>query len=134
MAPSQPTHQTIDSSPPPAQGETDMLADLEAFRSALEASQIGVWSWDLRSNFITWSINFESDQGAPDHKADGTIYVMPQSLPKHDDPGLFAVMKKALESRAPARVEREGGDRWRRLTYRLRCSGTGPSARQSTVS
>ena len=82
-----------------------MLADLEAFRSALEASQIGVWSWDLRSNFITWSINFESDQGAPDHKADGTIYVLPQSFPKHDDPGLFAVMKKALESRAPARVE-----------------------------
>ena len=105
MAPSQPTQQTIDTPPPQAQGERDTLADLEAFRSALEASQIGVWSWDLRSNFITWSIDLESDQGAPEHKADGTIYVLPQSFPKHDDPGLFAVMTKTLESRMPARVE-----------------------------
>src|SRR5437588_12563741 len=102
MARSQPTQQPIDSSPPQAQ---DTLADLEAFRSALEGSQIGVWSWDLRSNFITWSINFESDPGAAEHKADGTIYVLPQNFPKHDDPGLFAVMKQALERSAPARVE-----------------------------
>ena len=36
--------------------------------------------------------------------------------------------------RAPARAEREGGDCWRRLTYRSPCWATAPSARRSTAS
>jgi two-component sensor histidine kinase len=88
----------------PAQ-EKDRRADLEALRSALDASPLGMWSWDLRSNCIIWSSNLEHDGGAPECKADGAISILPQDFPKQEDPGLFGVISKTLTSGAPARAE-----------------------------
>jgi two-component sensor histidine kinase len=102
VAHSQRDPETVDS--PPSQAG-DPLTDLESFRSALEASRIGVWSWDLRSNLLIWSSDVEDDQGAPEHKADGTICILPRDFARLDGSGLFEVISKSLESRAPARVE-----------------------------
>jgi PAS domain S-box-containing protein len=88
-----------------SQHDRDTLADLERFRCALEASQVGVWSWDLRSNLLTWSSNLETHEGVPERTADGAILLLPDALPRLDCAGLIGVINKTLESRAPARVE-----------------------------
>src|ERR1044072_4077244 len=34
--------------------------DLDSIRIAIDAGEIGVWSWDLTSNTMQWSGNFDS--------------------------------------------------------------------------
>jgi PAS domain S-box-containing protein len=83
----------------------ERLADLEAFRSALDAGQLGLWWWDLRAQQITWSSNLENFQGVPPSSADGSFSLAPDALPAPDGPGVLAAMRKALETRAPCRLE-----------------------------
>ena len=83
----------------------DHLADFAAFRSALEAGQIGIWWWDLRAQQITWSTNLENFQGVRPNSEDGAFSLAADALPASDEPGLLAAMRKALETRAPCRLE-----------------------------
>jgi PAS domain S-box-containing protein len=102
VAHSQGDPKTINS-PRPQAG--DPLAGVESFRNALEASRVGVWSWDLRSNLLVWSSDLADHHGAAERKADGAISILPQVFSGHDGSGLFEAISKSLESRAPARVE-----------------------------
>jgi len=102
VSPSQADQNTLKNSPPP---ERDARDSLERFRTALEAGPVGVWSWDLRSKLLTWSSNLVTAEGAPERSADGVVFVLPEDVPKHDDSPLFAVIRQALETRAPARAE-----------------------------
>jgi PAS domain S-box-containing protein len=86
----------------PGQGA---LPPLEAFRSALEAGQLGVWSWDLHSNRMTWSSHLESVHGPPEGKLDGTFSIVPQNLSAQKDASLLAAMQQALAGNKPCRVE-----------------------------
>jgi two-component sensor histidine kinase len=83
----------------------DRLADFAAFRSALDAGQVGLWWWDLRAQRMTWSTNLENFQGVRPNSKDGAFSLATDALPASDGAGLLAAMHKALETRAPCRLE-----------------------------
>src|SRR5262249_22882755 len=83
----------------------DRLADFAAFRSALDAAQVGLWWWDLRAQRITWATNLENFQGVRPNSKDGAFSLAADALPAADGPGLLAAMHKALETRAPRGLE-----------------------------
>jgi PAS domain-containing protein len=80
-------------------------ATLESFRSALEAGQVGVWSWDLRSHHMTWSTRLEDFHGLSENSVDGSLSIVPQDFPSQDAAGVFAAIHKTLQTREPCRLE-----------------------------
>ncbi len=81
------------------------LPDLESFRSALEAGQVGVWSWDLRSNRMTWSTNLDDFHGRPELGLDGTFSIAPEDIPPPDGQGVLAAIHETLQTHEPCRLE-----------------------------
>jgi PAS domain S-box-containing protein len=80
-------------------------SDLELFRSAIDAGRLGLWSWDLRSNRLTWSTNLEDFHGSPEGNPGGTLVIAPAELPSQDATGVLAATRKCLETREPYRLE-----------------------------
>ena len=78
---------------------------LESFRSALDAGQVGVWSWDLRSHQMTWSTKLEDFHGLSEDSIDGSLSIVPQDFPSQDAAGVFAAIHKTLQTREPCRLE-----------------------------
>jgi PAS domain S-box-containing protein len=96
----------------------DSGSDLESLRAALDAGQVGVWSWDLRSNQMTWSTKLEDFHGRPDGSLDGSLSIVPQEFPAQDTAGVLAAIHKTLQTHQPCRLEyrlpgqSEREDRW----------------------
>jgi PAS domain S-box-containing protein len=88
----------------PEQGSS-LLPDLELFRSALDAGQVGLWSWDLRSNRLTWSTNLEDFHGRREGSREGTLTITPQDFPSQEGAGVLAAIRKSLQTREPCRLE-----------------------------
>jgi PAS domain S-box-containing protein len=84
---------------------SSVVSDLEVFRRALEAGQVGVWSWDLRSHQLTWSTKLEDFHGRAERAFDGTFSIAPQDFAPQDATGILAAMGKSLQTREPCRVE-----------------------------
>src|SRR5262249_24042905 len=81
------------------------LQDLESFRAALDAGQIGVWSWDLRSHRITVATRLEDFHGRPPASLDGALSIVPQDLPPQDTAGVLAAIHQTLHTNEPCRLE-----------------------------
>jgi PAS domain S-box-containing protein len=81
------------------------LPDLESFRAALDAGQVGVWSWDLRSHQITWSTKLEDFHGRPPDSLDGALSIVPQDFPPQDAAGVLAAIHQTLHTHEPCRLE-----------------------------
>jgi PAS domain S-box-containing protein len=79
--------------------------DLETFRAALDAGQVGVWSWDLRSHQITWSTKLEDFHGRSPDSLDGALSIVPQDFPPQDAAGVLAAIHQTLHTREPCRLE-----------------------------
>jgi PAS domain S-box-containing protein len=88
----------------PEQGRSS-LPELEAFRSALDAGRVGVWSWDLCTNLMTWSTKLEDLHGRAEGSMDGALSLVPQDLASQDGGGILAAMQKALQTREPCHLE-----------------------------
>jgi two-component sensor histidine kinase len=88
-----------------AMAEPTLLPDLDSFRSALDAGKVGVWSWDLRSNRMTWSTNLEDVRGRPECSCDGALSIVPSDFPAQDGQGVLAAIHTALRTREPCRLE-----------------------------
>jgi PAS domain-containing protein len=86
--------------PPPASPP-----DLESFGVALDAGQIGVWSWDLRSNRLTWSTKLEDFHGRPEETHDGTLSIVPQDIPSQTPAASLPAIQKALQTHEACRLE-----------------------------
>jgi PAS domain S-box-containing protein len=89
----------------PAKPQQAPALGLDSFRSALDGGPLGVWSWDLRSNQMTWSSNLPDFHGMPEAQLDGTFSIPPQDFPAQDSTGLLAAIRKTLETNGPYRVE-----------------------------
>jgi len=81
------------------------LPNLETFRAALDAGKIGVWSWDLRSNRLTWSTDLVDFHGRTEDSTDGSLSIAPQDLPEQDGTGMLAAIHKTLQTLEPSRLE-----------------------------
>jgi PAS domain S-box-containing protein len=78
--------------------------DPEIVAYALEASEIGVWEWDITSDRITWSRNLEEIHRLPAGGFDGTFSSFEQDIHPDDRPGVIAAIKEALQTRRPYSV------------------------------
>ncbi|HEY3639584.1 MAG TPA: HWE histidine kinase domain-containing protein [Xanthobacteraceae bacterium] len=72
---------------------------------ALEAGQIGIWSWDIRSNQMTWSSNIEDICALTPGSLDGAKTVLEDDVHPEDRPAVIAAMQEALQTRSPRRVQ-----------------------------
>ena len=62
--------------------------DFATVRAALEAGKIGIWSWDIATNTVTWSSNMETIHGLPPGSFDGTYAFFERDMHEDDRPGV----------------------------------------------
>src|SRR6267154_1479129 len=79
--------------------------DHELICIALEAGQIGIWSWDIQSNRATWSSNIEDICGLTKGSLDETKMFLDHDVHPEDRPAVIAAMQEALQTRTPRRVQ-----------------------------
>src|ERR1700693_1053152 len=71
---------------------------------ALEAGQIGVWSWDIPSNQATWSTNIEDICGLARGSLDGNKMILEHDVHPETRPAVIAAQQEAMQTRNPRRV------------------------------
>src|SRR5207247_8837682 len=86
----EPTDSRVREATPPASSA------LELFQRAVDAGQIGVWSWDLRSRQLTWSTKLDDFQGRPEGTSDGTVTIAAPDVGPQGAHGGLAAMGKTL--------------------------------------
>jgi PAS domain S-box-containing protein len=79
--------------------------NLESVRIALESGRIGIWSWDIRSNRVTWSSNIEEIFKLPRGSFDGTFAFGESLIHPQDHAGVMAVVQETLRTHAPYSVQ-----------------------------
>ncbi len=102
-----------------AQGSARELSpDFATLRNALETGGTGVWSWDIATDAVTWSNDFESIHSLPPGSFDGAHLFFEPDIRDHDLPEVVGSLDEAVRTGRPylARYRvssRDGGkDRW----------------------
>jgi PAS domain S-box-containing protein len=123
------------SPPAPSQvsPEHPFFPDAHVMAPALEAGSIGIWSWDVATNHMTWSANLEEIHDLPDGSFDGTFAYFEKDMHPDDRPGVLAAMQETLRThkphrslyRLPPRAERE--ERWIEIMGRVLLDGDRPT-------
>jgi PAS domain S-box-containing protein len=109
---------TTSTSAPEPTARQPFFSDPELICIALEAGQIGIWSWDVASKRAAWSTNIVDICGLTKGSFDGTTAVLENDIHPEDRPSVMAAMQEALRTRTPRRVQyrllpRPGADeRW----------------------
>ncbi len=83
---------------------TAFFPDFTTVAAALEAGQIGIWSWDIATNAVTWSSNVESMSGLPPGSFDGTYSFFERDIHAEDRPKVLAAVDETLRTGCPYRV------------------------------
>ena len=92
--------------------------DLESARIALEAGQIGVWAWDIRSNLVRWSVELERIHDLPGGGFDGAFATFQKDIHPEDQPEVMAAVQESLRSGKPFHAHyrlsprADSDDRW----------------------
>jgi PAS domain S-box-containing protein len=85
----------------PDQVATSFFPHFATVRSALEAGRIGVWSWDLATNAVTWSSNMEAIHRLAPGTFDGTYAFFERDVHEQDRPRVVQAIKDALQTGKP---------------------------------
>jgi len=75
--------------------------DLETIAVALDSGQIGVWSWDIKSNSVKWSANMEQIHGLPAGTFDGTFASFQNEVHPEDQPEVIATVQESVRTGKP---------------------------------
>ena len=111
------TRRKTDTEPPP-ESARQFFPDFETLRLALESGQIGVWSWDIASNVLTWSSNLEAIHGLDVGNFDGTFAFFKRDIHADDQAGVLSAIREAMRTQKSYRVRYrlpkpiEGQERW----------------------
>jgi PAS domain S-box-containing protein len=94
---------------------TEFFPNFATVRSVLEAAQIGIWSWDIATNKVTWSSNLEAIHRLPAGSFDGTYASFEGDIRRDDLPKVEASIKEALRAHGAYRaryrlVQRDGAE------------------------
>ena len=89
---------------PGEQAAKEFFPEIATVRAALEAAQIGVWSWDIATDTVTWSSNLESIHGMPAGSFDDTYACFIANIHRDDRAAVEALLKEALRTRSPFRA------------------------------
>jgi PAS domain S-box-containing protein len=82
----------------------DFFPDAKLVEAALESARIGVWSWDIVSNRVTWSSNLESIHRLPDRSFDGTFAFVQNDVHPDDQAQVRSAIEEALRTGTPQRL------------------------------
>ncbi len=97
---------------------TAFFPDFATVSAALEAGQMGIWSWDVTTDAVTWSRNIESMRGLPPGSFDGTYTFLERDIHDEDRPAVLAAIDETLRTGCPYRVRyrvaprADGEERW----------------------
>ena len=82
----------------------EFVADVTTVRSAFEAEQIGVWSWDIDADEMTWSSNMEAIHGSSAGSFDGTRVSFIGHIHRDDQQGVQAALQNSMRTGAAFRA------------------------------
>ncbi len=76
--------------------DREFFPDLTTFHEALEAAQLGIWSWDLATNAVSWSPNLAALHGFSPDAFDGSYAGFLDAINEEDRGALDANLQQAL--------------------------------------
>jgi two-component sensor histidine kinase len=88
----------------PVRPAEEFVADVTTVRSAFEAEQIGVWSWDIDADEMTWSSNMEAIHGSSAGSFDGTRVSFIGHIHRDDQQGVQAALQDSMRTGAAFRA------------------------------
>ncbi len=98
--------------------------DLATVGVALSAGQIGVWSWDIATNVVTWSSNMETIHGLAPRTFDGTYAFFTRDIHEDDRASVAETIGESLRTCSPYRVRYRVASRENREVRWIEASGT----------
>jgi two-component sensor histidine kinase len=78
--------------------------DSKLVEAALEAATVGIWSWNLATNRVTWSSNVERSHRAPERPAEGTLAFIDSGVHPDDQAQIRAQIEDSLRTGKPCRM------------------------------
>jgi PAS domain S-box-containing protein len=101
-----------------------VFPDLESMGLAIDVGKIGIWSWDIASNNLTWSSNLEELHGLPAGSFDGTFSFFEREIHPDDRARVLAAIQKCLHTHEPYSVEYRLAKRFHSAEKWISASGT----------
>jgi PAS domain S-box-containing protein len=89
---------------PIASSGSNFFPDAKLVEAALESARVGIWSWDIASNRVTWSSNLESIHHLPNGTFDGTFAFVQNDVHPDDQTQVHAAIEDALATGKPQRM------------------------------
>jgi PAS domain S-box-containing protein len=89
-----------------AEGEVSIpsFPNVESMGLALEAGGIGVWSWETKTDIVTWMGNLPQIHGIETREWTGTFSDFQKVIHSEDQPEVIAAVQESLRSRKPYHV------------------------------
>jgi PAS domain-containing protein len=115
---------TTEPDPAPKDTAAAFFPDFATVRVALDAGHIGVWSWDIATNAVTWSSNIESICGLSPGAFDGTYSFFERDIHEEDRPKVLEAVGEALRTGGPYWVRYRAEPREGRRELWIEASGT----------
>lgn len=84
--------------------EASAFPDLASARVALEAGQIGIWSWDIKSNAVKWSANLKQIHGLSCGSCDGAFADFQKVIHPEDQREVLAAIQESVRTGKPYHV------------------------------
>ena len=97
---------------------SEFFPDFTTVHEAFDAAQLGVWSWDLATNAVSWSSNFAALHGLPPGGFDGSHSGFLRVINEEDRAAVNAVLQEAAQKRSGFRTRyrvahtANSGERW----------------------
>jgi PAS domain S-box-containing protein len=103
---------------PEQESADEFFPSFDIVRRALESGKIGVWSWEISTDSITWSSNLETIHGLSPGSFEGTFSFFEKDIHRDDQANVLAAIREAIRTQKPYCVRYRlpaGGDsdtRW----------------------
>jgi PAS domain S-box-containing protein len=81
-----------------AAGGGPAFPDADSASIALEAGQIGIWSWDVQSGLVQWSVNFERVHGLATGGSESAFSGFQKGIHPEDQPEVMAAIQESLRT------------------------------------
>ena len=82
----------------------ELFADFTTIHQALEAAQLGVWSWDLATNAVNCSSNLAALHGLPPGSFDGSYAGFLNCIHEEDRDAVNAALQEAVQKQSAFRT------------------------------
>jgi len=83
---------------------TERFPDFRTVHEALEAAQLGVWSWDLATNAVNWSSNLAALHGLAPGSFDGSYAGFLNAINEEDRATVNAALQEAVQKHSGFRT------------------------------